>query len=71
MIVRSIGNKDYKLVYSTEERVGSVLCAIRQIDVRLQKPKRPRFTDTPLHRFEENLKQQITNFKNKRKCTKI
>lgn len=42
MVTRNQSGKEYKLVASTDKRVGAVLLAISRVDMRLEQVKRPR-----------------------------
>ena len=70
--------RKYKLVASTEQRVSTVLMAIRRLDDKLSKAKRPRITKikkvekieqedySKYADFEDNLVRQIREFKRKK-----
>jgi hypothetical protein len=77
MVTREYFGRTYKLVASTEKRVGTVLMAIRRVDLILSKPKRPRITKAEQQvinlvgvkysSFERGLTKQISEFKERKK----
>ena len=77
MVTRTQFGKEYKLVASTEKRLGIVLMAISQVDKVLATAKRPRInkkkkkirktTNPEYFGFEDSLVREINLFKQKRK----
>ncbi len=60
-IKRRIGNKSYKLVYSTDERLGKILTEINHVNIALAGVQRNRIPS--IKTFEECLKKQIFKYK--------
>lgn len=75
MISRQIWGVKYKLVASTDKRLGTVLMAIKRLDNTLILiPKRRRIriiTNNDLLRFEDAVKKEIRLFKLKQQILKI
>lgn len=75
MITRKSWGRTYKLVASTEERVGMVLMAIRLLDIKFSKKKRKRVKITKNideinnNIFEIGLVSQLKNFKQTKQIT--
>ena len=77
MVTREYLGKTYKLVASTEERVGTVLMAIRRVDLILSKTKRPRIkkaeqeiinlVGVKYSSFNRGVTKQISEFKERKK----
>ena len=71
MVKRQSWGKSYRLVASTERRLGIVLMAIRRLDNNITiKPKRVRIgtiTTNNLERFEDAVKREIDNYKKLKK----
>lgn len=83
MVTRVNCGRKYKLVASTEKRVGIVLMAIRKLDLSLpKKQKRKRISQrkaeliliekasNPLSIFEMNLQREIQSFKKQKQMIK-
>lgn len=68
-MIKLYQGRRYKLMFSTEERVGTILLAIKRIDnVCPPKAKRKRITIcSSLDKFEENLRREIEKFKKQKK----
>ena len=64
MITRKVGNKTYKLEFSTEKKVGMILMAIMQIDAKTIRRKRPRIKRK--NSIEAHLKLEIKEFKKRK-----
>lgn len=74
MVTRTCFGREYKLIASTDKRVGTVLMAIRRVDLLLSKNKRPRIEKKSASikvggkysNFEEELAKQIEEFKRRK-----
>jgi len=77
MVIKEHCGKKYKLVASSEKRIGTVLMAIRRVDLVLLKTKRPRIkrvekqkiilSNVDYSSFERGLIKQISEFKKQKK----
>lgn len=75
MVSRQIWGVKYKLVYSTNKRLGTILMAIKRLDNSLSPtPRRERIriiTNNDLSGFENAVKKEIRLFKLKQQILKI